>query len=137
MKSTYRKPTIVSYDQEEIMDLIGPVKTQYCVSCSDVTASPATFLQGKVFDETDPFEVSVNTSGCTTFQQVEISVPGSAPFVFYQFNRADGSLTGDEWAVELDDFQFLDDRGTYPLVVTLIDDQGNATASCQATITVE
>lgn len=137
MKKSYIKPNMVTYDRAEIMELIGPVKTQYCGACSEVQAAPSSFLQGKVFDAGDPFTVSVNTGNCPQFQTVEITIPGSSPFIFYQFNRGQGSESGGSWSVDLDGFQFLGERGDYALEVTLIDGQGNAGGSCQTTITVE
>ncbi len=136
MKYRYAKPTMITYHREEIMDLIGPVKTQYCASCSDVTASPSSFVQGKTFHAGDPFQVSVNTGGCTAFQQVEISISGTSPFIFFQFDRSDGSESGNIWSIDIIDFQVLDDRGDYPVVVTLLDGQGGS-ASCQTTISID
>ena len=136
MKYRYAKPNLITYHREQIMEFMGPVKTQYCDSCSNVTASPNAFLQGKTFDQTDPLQVSVNTGGCTAFRQVEISIPGTSPLIFFEFNRGDGSESGNTWSVDIVGFQFLDDRGNYPLVVTLLDGAGGR-ASCQTTITVE
>ncbi len=152
MKCLYAKPAMTTYHREEIMEMMGPVKTQYpvepqptpqpppppppCVSCANVTASPSAFLQGKTFDASDPFQVSVDTGGCTAFQQVEVSIPGTSPMIFFQFDRADGSESGDIWSIDLVGFQILDDRDEYPLVVTLLDGRGGS-ASCETTIVVE
>jgi hypothetical protein len=137
MKNTYVKPAMVSYSRSEIMEMIGPVKTQYMnIDCPGVQASPDTFLQGKVFSGANSFTVSINTGATPLFQEVEISVPGSSPFIFYQFSRGDGSQLGSTWSVDLENFQFLGDRGEHTLLVTLRDDQGN-TGTCQTTITVE
>lgn len=134
--------------------MMGPVKTQYavapepetqpqpppppppCVSCANVTATPSAFLQGKTFDASDPFQVSVDTGGCTAFQEVEISIPGTSPIIFFQFDRAEGAEAGDIWSIDIVGFQFLDDRDEYPLVVTLLDGQGDST-SCETIIVVE
>ncbi len=136
MKYRYAKPNMITYHREQIMEFMGPVKTQYCDSCSDVIASPSAFAQGKTFDQDDPFQVSVNTGGCSAFRQVEISMPGTSPFIFFEFDRGDGSESGNIWSIDIVDFQVLTDRGDYPLVVTLLDGQGGS-ASCQTTISVE
>jgi len=146
MKRVYVKPGMVSYNRAEILEMIGPVKTQYvpppppppieCIACSDAQASPNSFLQGKSFSVQNPFTVSVNTGQCQNFTSVEISMTGSSPYVFYTFPRAAGSQSGDRWSIDLTDFQYLGPRGEYTLVVTLRDAEGTA-RSCHTTVTVE
>ncbi len=152
MKRAYVKPAMVSYDRSEIMEMIGPVKTQYvppppprpppppppieCVACADVRVEPNAFLQGKVFDAQNPLRLTLDTP-CPEFERVRIAIPGSSPYLEFEFKRSDGSFSGNKWSVDIVGFQFLGDRGDYPVVVTLYDAQGRFLSSCQTTITVE
>ncbi len=145
MKRSYVKPAMVSYDRSEIMEMIGPVKTQYVpppppppivCTCANVQAAPNAFLQGKVFDAQNPLRVTLDTP-CPAFQRVRIAIPGSSPYLQFDFNRSDGSFSGSEWSVNIVGFQFLGARGVYPVLITLFDAQNQFLASCQTTITVE
>lgn len=144
MNLKYRKPSVVSYDRAEIMEMMGPLKTQYgppppppplptCDSCSGVQVAPGSILQ---FKEED-LSIEVDTGGCTEFQTVEVEIPGSSPFVFYSFDRGNGTLSGTTWSTMIDAFQFTGDRGTYDVVVTLVDGNGDRGSSCQAQLTID
>ncbi len=137
MKYAYTKPTVTCYSRADIMEMLGPVKTQYvdsqCLSCSDARMTPNAILQAKV----ERVTFSVNTELCPAFRRVRVSIPGSSPFVFYEFDRSDGSASGTRWSVAVDDFQFLGERGNYDVVVTLFDAQGNAGRSCSTTLAIE
>jgi len=163
MKDRYQKPSVSVYSREDIVEMMGPLKTQYtsdptntnttvittngtdngsgstptnspvCVSCSNVDVAPSAILQFK--DE--PLTVRVDTGGCTEFQQVEVSIPGSSPFVFYTFGRSDGTLSGTTWTRVIRDFQFGGERGVYAVEVALIDGGGVRSSTCSGSITIE
>lgn len=141
MKRAYIKPAMVTYDRSDIMEMMGPVTTQYVPppppppiespSC-ETSVVPASFLQGKVLD----LMIVLDSSG-PAFERVRITIPGSSPYLQYEFNRADGIVVGDQWSVTIPGFQFLGSRGDYPLVAMLYDDQGEHLSSCQTMISVE
>ena len=137
MKRGYKKPGIVEYSREEILEMLGPVKTQYvepeCLSCSEAQMRPSAILQGKVLR----VSFSVRTTACPRYQRIRVSVPGSSPFIYYEFNKSDGVVSGDRWSVNVDDFQYLGERGNYDVLITLIDSQGNQGSPCSTTLTIE
>lgn len=130
----YRSPSITSYNRDDVMEMMGPVVTQYItdppLACS-VDVSPSAILRNKEEDVT----VSVATTGSGTFDQVEITVPGSSPFIFYQFNRAQGTESGNQWSVTLQDF-VQNEAGVYDVVVTLLGGS-NGPVSCSGIISID
>lgn len=138
MKRTYRKPAMVTYTQDDIVELMGPVKTQYvpeppppppCVSCA-LDIAPEEFIQVK---PNQTMELTVDTQGCPAFQEVRVEIPGEPEAVF---TRADGVLNGNDWIVAISDLQFLVPPGDYSVIVTLIDGAGNQSSTCEASFTI-
>lgn len=140
MKNSYQKPSVVTYSREDILELMGPVKTQYtpadeaCLSCNNVSLTPSSVLQGKLVEEMD---VSVGTLNCPDFTKVQITVPDSAPFIYYSIDRSEGSENASGWSGTLDGFQFSGDRGSYQVEVVLMNADGTAGEPCYTTIEVE
>ncbi len=135
MNRKYIKPVVSHFTREDVTELLGPAQTQYpCTTCSDAEVSPNEILQGKVVD---PLRLSVDTGDCPEFERIEVTVPGSSPFVFYEFNRADGTESGGRWSVDIEDFQFLGARGEYDVVIQLIDDDGDEGIPCQTTLQID
>ncbi len=139
MKTSYIKPSVTYYRRDEIMDMLGPVKTQYVpppppppppLSCS-VDVNPNAILRNKAVDVT----VRVATSGSGTFNQVEIAVPGSSPFAYYQFTPEQGTMSGNDWIVTLPGFVQNAD-GVFDVIVTLSGPGGPLT-TCATVIQIE
>lgn len=135
MLRSYRKPSMVVYSRNDVLELIGPAKTQYmpapppCVSC-EVQISPDEFIQVK---PNQTMQLTVDTQGCTEFQQVRIKIPGEPDYVFM---RAEGAIAGGKWVVSIPGLQFHLPPGDYSVNVTLVDGQGNESPSCEAIFTV-
>lgn len=134
MKKAYRKPSVVHYGREEIMDLIGPVVTQYPCECSSqVQPNP---IPGKQFNQ---LQISFSTTGdCPEFERVIVTVPGSDPFIFFDFPRASGTEIGDTWSITVPNFQYLGNAGTYDFEINLTDAAGTTTLiSCDTTVVIQ
>jgi hypothetical protein len=138
MHNQYMPPSVVVYDRDAVLELLGPVKTQYApppsappLSCSSVEVNPVSILRNKEEDVT----VSILTSGSGSFSQVEISVPNSVPLMFYQFNKADGTMVGNQWTITLPDF-IQEEPGAYEIVITLLGASSGPT-TCSGTISID
>ena len=129
MKSAYRKPSMVTYNREEILEMIGPAKTQYCVSC-EVQIYPIEYIQVK---PNQTMQLTVDTQGCAEFQQVRVKIPGEPDYVFM---RAEGNIVEGKWVVYIPGLQFQLPPGDYSVNVTLVDGQGNESPSCEAIFTI-
>jgi hypothetical protein len=131
-KATYRRPALTAYTREDLLEWMGPVKTQYvepCVSCQ-VELSQDQFLQVK---PDQSLVLTVDTGGCPTFEQVRVEIPGEAPAVY---DRADGAMVGGDWSLAVTGLQFVIAPGSYPVTVTLINEDGSESSSCSSLIDV-
>ena len=140
MKNAYQKPNAVIYNKEDVLELMGPVKTQYlpqdeaCLSCNNVSLSPSAVLQGKVVEQ---MGVSVGTLNCPDFAKVQITVPGSSPFIYYELDRSEGSESPSGWSAPLEGFQFLGERGSYQVEVVLMNADSSSGERCYTTIELQ
>lgn len=140
MTMPYRKPSLTVYRRDEILNLMGPVITQYgpppC-DCTDVDVPP-------VFKEANigPLDINVGTGGCPDFQLVQVSFSGGTrnPGLFV-FDRAEGVPQGaDRYLFTIENFQFPPGSApgdVFTVTVTLVDSFGQSGATCQDTIQIQ
>ena len=117
----YIAPRMTTYRREDLQELMGPVETQYC-EVTDVDAMPDSFLVGKMditlvlnFDPCEAFE----TANVTLIDSMNVRIP-------YQFNRADGTISGTIWTLPSFEFGFPIQSGDYMIEVVLIDANGSS-----------
>ena len=91
MKSIYLKPTIVQYDQDEIIEMMGPVRTQYPCDCE--TDVPP------IIEKSDQVQVTVRIDGdCDEYEGVlifaDVGNGAGGAGGFWQFMLSEGTPTG-------------------------------------------
>jgi hypothetical protein len=143
MHNTYIKPSLTTYSRQEIMDLIGPVKTQYppppppppaICSCESPVHAPV----WKEFNVA-PLPVSVDIGGCPAFNRAEIAISSGGQLVsIYPFDRTDGAEIGNRWLVTINNFMLEGAPGqVFDVAITLYAEQGIPGQVCQSTITLQ
>ena len=89
----HERPRITRYTAAEILELLGPVETQYCTDCD---------INVQVADTADQMVVNVNAGACPEFDEVmlEFADP-EGPLNPLTFTSDQGSRDGDTWSVVL------------------------------------
>ena len=118
----YRSPEIITYSDQELLDFMGPVETQYC-TCElvGVDAQPDSFLVGK-----SDITLSANVSACPNFQTVTVSLidPNGVRLSNDSFNRNQGMIMGGSWVLDPYTFPIVPSAGDYMIEVRLIEAPG-------------
>ena len=135
----YRSPMIASYTGQELLDLMGPVETQYVVeppeppSCdiSNAFVNPEFYLPGKPFPD-----VCFDIGECEDFETVTFSLFDSSdrPRGSTMFSVSNGNQRGDEWCVNYN-FGNLD-PGEYTIEIVATDSNGISSNPIEAEFTV-
>ena len=112
----YQSPKITSYTGPQLMDLIGPVETNYC-EISNANVAPPFFLQGK-----DDVTISFDFAECPDFDTVSLRLINAAGQTLTSdtFVLADGTVSGSVWTLDYD-FGFAPDPGTYQVEIIATD----------------
>ena len=114
------RPEIVSYSGSELLDLMGPVETQYCDV--QVQPDPVQFLE--------PADLAVDFSQVPGFDAVrfEITDEGGRVEEERTVPRSEGQEMGTLWILQ-DVFDTDNDEGVYSVIVWLVD-EGVRTEPC-------
>lgn len=115
----YTHPRATKYTSGELIDLLGPVETQYC-GLNSITATPDVLIHGK----RDP-TVSLNgvVVTCPAFSDIQVRLLDSNSVVLdtESFVPSDGQTQSINWETIYDFSNIILDPGDYTIEVTVTD----------------